>query len=89
LKAYIFEAVEIEEAGLKVALKKTSEYKVPEEFQQKLDEMPALKKAFHALTPGRQRGYLYHFSQPKLSKTRAARVESSIEKILDGKGLED
>lgn len=89
LKAYIYEAVEVEEAGLKVELKKTSEYKVPEEFQQKLDENPALKTAFHLLTPGRQKGYLYYFSQPKLSKTRAARVEKYIPQIMDGKGVDD
>jgi len=89
IKAYIHEAIEVEKAGLKVALKKTSEYKVPEEFQYKLDHIPALKAAFEALTPGRQRGYLFHFSQPKQSKTREARVEKYIPKILSGKGWDD
>jgi uncharacterized protein YdeI (YjbR/CyaY-like superfamily) len=89
VKAYIYEAIEVEKAGLKVELKKTSDYKVPEEFQYKLDHIPALKAAFEALTPGRQRGYLFYFSQPRQSKTREARVEKYIPKILDGKGLED
>lgn len=89
LAAYIREAIEIEKAGLKVELKKTSEYKLPEEFQRKLDELPALKSAFEALTPGRQRAYIYHFSQPKQSKTREARVEKYIPSILDGLGLDD
>jgi uncharacterized protein YdeI (YjbR/CyaY-like superfamily) len=89
LKAYIFEAIEAEKAGLKVELKKTSEYKIPEEFQHKLKEMPALKKAFYSLTPGRQRGYLYYFAQAKLSKTREARVEKYIPQILKGKGMDD
>jgi len=89
IKAYIHEAIEVEKAGLKVELKKTSEYKVPEEFQYKLDHIPALKDAFEALTPGRQRGYLYYFSQPKLAKTREARVEKYIPKILAGKGWDD
>ena len=89
IKAYIFEAVEVEEAGLKVELKKTSEYTVPEEFQQKLDKSAKLKKAFEALTPGRQKGYLFYFSQAKLSKTREARVEKAIPQILEGKGLDD
>jgi uncharacterized protein YdeI (YjbR/CyaY-like superfamily) len=89
LKAYIHEAIEVEKAGLKVELKKTSEYTIPKEFQNKLDEMPALKEAFEALTPGRQRAYIYYFSQPKLSKTREARVEKYIDIILDGMGLND
>ncbi len=89
IKSYIFEAVEIEEAGLKVELKKTEEYKVPEEFQTKLDRDPDLLAAFKALTPGRQRAYIFHFSQPKQSKTREARVEKFIPKILDGKGWDD
>jgi len=89
LKAYIYEAIEVEKAGLKVTLKKTSDFQVPEEFQNKLDSIAALKTAFYALTPGRQRGYLFHFSQPKQSKTREARVEKYIPKILSGKGLED
>ena len=89
LKAYIYEAIEVEKAGLKVKLKKTSEYEIPEEFQQKLDKIPALKKAFYALTPGRQRGYIFYFSQPKQSKTRESRVEQCMQKILDGEGLND
>ncbi len=89
LKAYIHEAIEVEKAGLKVELKKTSEYAIPKEFQNKLDEMPALKEAFETLTPGRQRAYIYYFSQPKLSKTREARVEKYIDLILDGVGLND
>ncbi|MCB0119242.1 MAG: YdeI/OmpD-associated family protein [Anaerolineales bacterium] len=89
LKAYVKEAIEVEKSGLKVELKKTSDYKIPREFQTKLDEMPALKEAFYALTPGRQRAYIFYFSQPKLSKTREARVEKYIDLILDGIGLND
>ena len=89
LKAYIYEAIEVEKAGLKVQLKKTSEYHIPEEFQNKLDEIPALKAAFEALTPGRQRAYIFYFSQPKQSKTRESRVEKSMQQILIGKGLND
>jgi uncharacterized protein YdeI (YjbR/CyaY-like superfamily) len=89
LKAYIFEAAEIEESGAKVEYKKTSEFSVPEEFQRKLDKSAALKKAFSSLTPGRQRGYLFYFSQAKQSRTREARVEKYLKKILSGKGLED
>ncbi|MCB0641493.1 MAG: YdeI family protein [Phaeodactylibacter sp.] len=89
IKAYIFEAVEVEKAGLQVELKPTKEYEVPEEFQQQLDEKPDLKAAFEALTPGRQRGYLLYFSQAKQSKTRAARVEKYLPQILEGKGLND
>lgn len=89
LKDYIQAAVEAERNGLKVELKKSTEYAVAEEFQTKLDEMPALKPAFESLTPGRQRAYLLHFSQPKLSKTRQARVEKSLPRILEGKGLFD
>lgn len=89
LKAYILEAIEVEKAGLKVELKKTSDFPVPHEFQSKLDAVPALKTAFEALTPGRQRGYLFHFSQPKLAKTREERIEKFIPKILSGKGLDD
>jgi uncharacterized protein YdeI (YjbR/CyaY-like superfamily) len=89
LKAYIFEAIEVEKAGLKVELKKTADFAVPLEFQSKLDHIPALKTAFEALTPGRQRGYLFHFSQPKQSKTREARVEKYIPQILSGKGLDN
>ena len=89
LKAYIYEAIEVEKAGLKVNLKKVSEFSIPEEFQKKLNKTPALKKAFEALTPGRQRGYILYFSAPKQSKTRESRVEKSIPQILNGKGLED
>lgn len=89
LKAYIYEAIEVEKAGLKVELKKTADFAVPEEFQSKLDRIPALKAAFEALTPGRQKGYLLYFSQAKQSKTREARVEKYIPQILSGKGLED
>ena len=89
LKAYIYEAIEVEKAGLKVKMKKTTDYPVPEEFQLKLDKMPALRKAFEALTPGRQRGYIFYFSSAKQSKTRASRVEKYIPQILEGKGLED
>ena len=89
LKAYIYEAIEVEKAGLKVTLKKPAEFAVAEEFQKMLDKKPALKKAFEALTPGRQRAYLLHFSQPKLAKTREARVEKYMPYILAGKGLND
>ncbi len=91
LKAYIYEAIEVEKAGLKVTLKKTSEFIIPEELQKKLSAKggPALKAAFDALTPGRQRGYIFYFSQPKQSKTRAARVEKYMQQILNGKGLDD
>ena len=87
LKAYIHEAKE--KAGLKVKYKRTSEFKIPEELQNKLDDTPALRKAFDALTPGRQRAYIFYFSQPKQSKTRAARVEKCMHQILNGKGLND
>jgi uncharacterized protein YdeI (YjbR/CyaY-like superfamily) len=89
VKAYIKEAIAVERAGLNVKLKKTSEFKMAEEFQNKLDETPALKKAFDALTPGRQRGYLLYFSAAKQSKTRTARVEKCTPQILKGKGLDD
>jgi len=89
LKAYIYEAIEVERAGLKVKLKRTSDFKIPEEFQSKLDKRPALRKAFDALTPGRQRGYIFYFSQPKLSKTRESRVKKYVKQILNGKGLDD
>lgn len=89
LKAYIYKAVELEEAGAKVDFKKTKEYAIPEEFQQQLDKTPALKTAFYELTPGRQRGYLLYFSAAKQSKTRESRIEKYIEQILDGKGLDD
>lgn len=89
LKAYIYEAIEVEKLGLKVQLKKTKEYAVPEEFQKKLNKMPALKKAFDSLTPGRQRGYLLYFASAKQAKTRESRIEKYLQQILDGKGLED
>jgi len=89
LKAYVYEAIEVERAGLKVKLKKTSEFKIPEEFQKRLVKNAALKKAFNALTPGRQRAYIFYFSQAKQSKTREARVEKYIKQILNGKGLND
>ncbi|MBU8715893.1 MULTISPECIES: YdeI family protein [Brevibacillus] len=89
LKAYIHQAIEVEKAGLEVDFKKTEEYTAPEEFQTKLAENPDLKAAFEALTPGRQRAYLYYFSEPKQSKTRVARVEKYMEQILNGKGLND
>ena len=89
VRAYIFEAIEVEEAGLKVEFKKTTEYKIPEEFQKTLGTDPALKAAFESLTPGRQRGYLLYFSAPRQSKTRESRIEKSRQLILDGKGLND
>ncbi|OOC61759.1 YdeI/OmpD-associated family protein [Paenibacillus ihbetae] len=89
LKAYIYEAIEIEKAGLEVNFKKTDDYSVPDEFQHKLEEIPGLKASFEGLTPGRQRAYLHYFSQPKQSKTRASRVEKYVQHILDGKGLND
>ena len=89
LKVYIYEAIEVERVGLQVKYKKTKDFKIPEEFQSKLDKMPALKTAFNELTPGRQRAYIFHFSQPKLSKTRTARIEKYAKQILKGKGLDD
>jgi len=89
LKAYIYEAIEAEKAGLKVSLKKTTEFAIVGEFKNKLDQIPILKTAFEALTPGRQRAYLLHFAAPKQSKTREARIEKYIPQILDGKGLND
>ena len=89
LKDYIHEAIDVEKAGVKVNYKKTSEFKIPEEFRNKLGEIPALKTAFDALTPGRQRGYIFYFSRPKQSKTRASRIEKCMQPILDGKGLND
>ncbi|HEX8461582.1 MAG TPA: DUF1801 domain-containing protein [Segetibacter sp.] len=89
LKAYIYEAIEVEKAGLKVDLKKTAEFAMAEEFKKKLDELPNLKSAFHALTPGRQRAYMLYFSAPKQGKTREARIEKYIPEILNGKGLND
>ena len=89
IKAYIYEAIEIEKAGLKVEFKKVSEFKITEEFQNKLDEILALKTAFEALTPGRQRGYILHFSQPKQSATRESRIIRCMPQIMLGKGLND
>jgi uncharacterized protein YdeI (YjbR/CyaY-like superfamily) len=89
LKAYIFEAIEVEKAGLKVNFKKITELNIPEEFQNKLDEIPTLKTAFKALTAGRQRAYVLYFSAPKQSKTRKSRVEKCVQQILNGKGLND
>jgi uncharacterized protein YdeI (YjbR/CyaY-like superfamily) len=89
LKAYIYEAIELEKAGLKVAFKKNAELVFPQEFQNKLDRNPAFKTAFEALTPGRQRAYNLYFSAPKQSKTRESRVEKCMQQILDGKGLND
>lgn len=89
LKAYIYEAIEVEKAGLQVDYKKNTEYIIPEELQNKFDEIPDLKTAFEALTPGRQRAYILHFSEPKQSKTRESRVEKYLPHILNGKGLND
>jgi uncharacterized protein YdeI (YjbR/CyaY-like superfamily) len=89
LKAYIYEAIEVEKAGLKVNFKEKTELIFPEEFQKKLDEIPALKAAFDALTPGRQRAYVLYFSAPKQSKTRESRVEKCMQQILNGRGLND
>ncbi|MED3691029.1 YdeI family protein [Peribacillus butanolivorans] len=89
LKAYIYEAIEVEKSGLEVEFKKTTDFLIPEEFQNKLDEIPALKTAFEALTPGRQRAYIRYFSEPKQSKTRESRVEKCMQQILNGKGLND
>jgi uncharacterized protein YdeI (YjbR/CyaY-like superfamily) len=89
LKAYINEAIEVEKTGLKVNFKKTAEFDIPEEFQKKLDEMAALKSAFEALTPGRQRAYIFYFSAPKQPKTRESRIEKCMPQIFNGKGLND
>ncbi|MBK8944431.1 MAG: YdeI/OmpD-associated family protein [Ignavibacteriae bacterium] len=89
IKEYIFEAIEIEKFGLKVEMKKTSEFNMPEELKLKFEMDPDFKTAFENLTQGRQRGYLLHFSQPKQSKTRSERIEKNIERILTGKGLQD
>ena len=89
LKAYIFEAIEVEKAGFRFNFKKTAQFKIPEEFQKKLADIPELKTAFKALTPGRQRAYLLYFSTPKQSKTRESRVEKCMQQILIGKGLND
>lgn len=89
LKAYIYEAIDLEKAGVKPERIKPSDYPIPVELQNKLDEFPALKAAFEALTPGRQRAYNFYFSSPKQSKTREARIEKYIPQILSGKGLND
>ncbi|RKE81568.1 hypothetical protein EGI15_21110 [Chryseobacterium cucumeris] len=89
IRSYMFQAVEIEESGAKVEMKKTKEFEMAEEFQEKLDQDPALQEAFKALTPGRQRAYLLHFSSAKQSKTREARIEKCIPQIMDGIGLND
>ena len=89
LKAYIYEVIEVEKTGLKVKYKKITEFIIPEEFQNKLDKRPALKTAFDALTPGRQRAYILYFSAPKQSKTRDSRVEKCMQQILNRKGLND
>ena len=89
LKAYIYEAIEVEKAGLNVDFKKTAEYNIPEEFRKKIDENSALKTAFYALTPGRQKAYILYFSAPKQFKTRELRIENFMQQILNGKGLND
>ncbi len=89
LKAYILEAIEVEKAGLKVNYKKATEFSMPEEFINKLEEVPGLQDAFEALTPGRQRAYILYFSAPKQAKTRESRIEKWMEQILNGKGLND
>ena len=89
LKSYIYEAIEVEKAGLKINFKKTTEFVIPEALQNKLDEIPALKTAFDLLTPGRQRAYILYFSAPKQAKTRESRVEKCMQQILNGKGLND
>lgn len=89
LKAYIQQAIEVEKAGLVVALKTNEDYDIPEELQAKFDELPPLKLAFEALTPGRQRAYIFYFSQAKQAKTRVSRIEKYTQQILDGKGLND
>jgi uncharacterized protein YdeI (YjbR/CyaY-like superfamily) len=89
IKAYIYEAIEVEKAGLQVKLKKTSEFNMPEEFQKRLNKNKALRTAFESLTPGRQRAYLLHFSSAKQTKTRESRIEKYIPQILEGKGIDD
>jgi uncharacterized protein YdeI (YjbR/CyaY-like superfamily) len=89
VKAYVHEAIEVERAGLRVQRKKTEDFEVPDEFESRLAKSAKLRAAFAALTPGRQRGYLFHFSQPKLPATRAARVEKHVPRILEGLGLDD
>lgn len=89
IKEYILNSIEVEKSGAKITIKKTTEYEVPEEFQRKLDEMPWLREAFEKLTPGRQRGYLFFFGGAKQAKTREARIEKYLDKIIQGKGLDD
>jgi uncharacterized protein YdeI (YjbR/CyaY-like superfamily) len=89
IKTYMYEALEVEKSGIKVPMKKTKEFEMPEEFQKRLDENLLLKEAFEGLTPGRQRAYLLYFSSAKQSKTREARIEKYIPEILNGKGLND
>lgn len=89
LKKYIYHAVEVEESGVKVEMKKTREFPVTDELKEKFKQMPELKTAFEKLTPGRQRAYLLHFSQPKQAKTRESRIEKAVDAILEGKGLND
>lgn len=89
IKSYIYEAIEVEKAGLKVELKQTKDYPMPDELKTKLETMPEFKSAFESLTPGRQRAYILHFSAPKQSKTRESRIEKETERILEGKGLND
>jgi len=89
LKSYIKDAIALEKSGAKVELKKTAEFSFPEELEHKMDDVPALRTAFEELTPGRQRAYLLHFSSAKQAKTRESRIEKCVQRILDGKGLDD
>lgn len=89
IRAYVYEAIEVEKAGIQPQLKEVAQFEMAAEFKSLLDEQPELKKAFEELTPGRQRAYLLHFSQPKQSKTRTSRVEKAIPKIMGGQGLND
>lgn len=89
LPDYIERAIEVEKAGLKLKLKETSDFTIPEEFQRRMDDDFELKTAFESLTPGRQRGYIFHFSEPKQSKTKESRIDKCLQRILDGKGLND
>lgn len=89
IKSFINEAIALDKAGIKVQLKNTTEYEIHPEFKNVLDNMPEVNKAFKSLTPGRQRGYLLYFSAPKQVKTAEARIEKSIQRILEGKGLDD
>ena len=89
LENYIYEAIEIEKEGLKVVLKKTADFNIPDEFRMKLNENADLKSAFQALSPGRQKAYIFYFSEPKLSKTRASRIEKYVPHILNGTGIND